>query len=603
MNRDYDESSRNDTLTKISSLKETIAGSSYSAPIDNTSVTGDLSWIWNMARNSADSASDSVNKVKEKIELLNTNLVRFYGHVDEVSFEIFRSAMHLSSTLSGALKSMEQLESLLNKSESVNDLTALSVLNVFEPLKNTRKVYAYETIMALVRPGGYEDKATRDAVTTMLHKNGIKDITTGDLSNFCLIYDHLIKNHDHEWIVDRLESIFTSHYFDDIALTGRYSSKDQVLCLEAFDAWLGNAEFTEDDRFRLLVKNLTDEHGALDPIVLGSFKEMLVAKNIAATDNQIRGYLNVISRMKTMGFSEDFIYNNTSAIFGYPSLAGIYAAGQHDGAGQTRLINEAVDKVVCDRLTQLHSNNTYNDDFIQAFKANTTSSKRLEFLFYLENADKSGYDRNDMLIELAKTTLGIMEHDGKHNFFNYEYAHYGKQTAEWCANYATWIISQCGFLDGSLVKDVGPDNVIDPNGPAWAAVQNMHEDLYDAGHYSVKEDYDPKNGDLIMFSEPDDTDERFKKNYYHVGLVVGVDPDNKIVYTIEGNSSGDGADDTKGVRLQAYKFDYFKIDGYAKMGGNEQNLDHIKYILNQSTAVKENPAVTEEPNEEEAPSE
>lgn len=131
----------------------------------------------------------------------------------------------------------------------------------------------------------------------------------------------------------------------------------------------------------------------------------------------------------------------------------------------------------------------------------------------------------------------------------------------------------------------------------------MHEDLYDAGHYSVKEDYDPKNGDLIMFSEPDNTDERFKKNYYHVGLVVGVDPENEIVYTIEGNSSGDGADDTKGVRLQAYKFDYFKIDGYAKMGGNEQNLDHIKSILSKSTALKENPVVTQETNEEEAPSE
>ena len=603
MNRDYDESSRNDTLTKISSLKETIGSSSYSAPIDNTTVSGEISWIRDLARNSADSASDSVTRVKEKIELLNTNLVKFYGHVDQISFEIFRSACSISSTLSGALKSMEQLESLLNKSESVNDLTVVSVLNVFEPLKKVRKVYAYEIIRALVRPGGYEDEATREAVTILLHKNGITDVTTSDLSNFCCIYNHLIKTHDHEWIVDRLELIFLSHYFDDIALTGRYSGKDQAICMEMLDAELGKAEFTENDRFILLTKNLADDNGALDPIVLGSFKEMLATRNIIATDNQIRGYLSLVSRMKTMGFPEDFIYNNTSTIFGYPRLAGIYAAGQHDGAGQTRLINEAVDLMVTARITELHSNNCYNDEFVKAFVANTTASKRLSLLRFIENADKSGYDKNDMSIELAKATLGIMEHESRHNFFNQEYAHYDKQSVYWCANYATWIISQCGFLDGSLVEGVSPENAIDPNGPAWAAVQNMHKFMYNAGHYSVKEDYDPQNGDLIMFSEPDDSDPVFHKNYYHVGIVAGVDPEHEIVYTIEGNSSGDGADDTKGVRLQAYKFDYFKIDGYAKMGGNEQNLDHIKYILNQSTAVKENPAVTEEPNEEEAPSE
>ena len=603
MNRDYDESSRNEALDNIGSLKDTINGSSYSAPIDNTSVSGELAWLVNLARISADAASDTANEINEKLGSVKTDLAKFYEHVDEVSLEIFRSASSISSTLSGALKSMEQLETLLNKSESVNDLTAVSVLNVFEPLKKIKKTYVYEITKALVRPGGYEDQATREAFLTILHKSGIKDITTSDLSNFCCIYNHLIKTHDHEWIVDRLELIFLSHYFDDIALTGRYSGKDQAICMEMLDAELGKSEFTENDRFILLAKNLTDDNGALDPIVLGSFKEMLCAKNIVATDNQVRGYLSLISRMKTLGFPEDFIYSNTSTIFGYPSLAGIYAAGQHDGAGQTRLINEAVDLMVTARIAELHSNNCYNDEFVKAFVANTTASKRLSLLRFIENADKSGYDKNDMSIELAKATLGIMEHESRHNFFNQEYAHYGKQSVYWCANYATWIISQCGFLDGSLVEGVSPENAIDPNGPAWAAVQNMHKFMYNAGHYSVKEDYDPQNGDLIMFSEPDDSDPDFHKNYYHVGIVAGVDTEHEIVYTIEGNSSGDGADDTKGVRLQAYKFDYFKIDGYAKMGGNEQNLDHIKYILNQSTAVKENPAVTEEPNEEEAPSE
>lgn len=604
MNRDYDESSRNDTLTTIAALKDSIGTSSYSAPIDNTSVTGDLSCLMDLVRISADSASYSADKVREKLETLSTNLNRFYLGVDRVSLEIYRSAGNISSTLSGALKSMQQLETLLNTANDVNDITAVSIFGAFEPLKQTEKVYAYELTKALVAPGGYDDKATRDAYLLLLRKRGLTNLTVSDISNFCCIYKYLAKIHDNEWIVDRLELIFTSHYFNDIAVTGRYSSKDQDICLKMLEAELCKSEFSEMSKFYLLADNLNDGKGGLDPVVLGSFKEALCSRGISATDNDIRGYLSLISRMRSLGYTDEFIYESTSSIFGFSSLAGIYESGRHDGAGQTRLINEVIDKIICDRLTQRSSGNVYNDDFMRAIMSNTNPAKRKELLFFLESTDKSGYNKNDMVIELAKATLGIMEHDGRKNFFNQEYAHFGKEGVYWCANYTTWIIGQCGFLDGSLVdaSKVSPDNAIDPNGPAWAAVNNMHSWLDKAHRYSEKEGYTPANGDLIMFSEPDPEDDEYHKNYYHVGIVAGVDKENNIVYTIEGNASGDGADTAKGVRLKAYKFDYNSIDGYVKMGGTEQNTSHIDNIMNKCTAVAENPIEehTEEESEDEA---
>ena len=117
---------------------------------------------------------------------------------------------------------------------------------------------------------------------------------------------------------------------------------------------------------------------------------------------------------------------------------------------------------------------------------------------------------------------------------------------EWCAIFSGWVLKQGGYI----LSEIG----YSANVGIWC------DNLMSKGKFSVKENYTPVMGDLIIFGRAN-----FRS---HIGIVVGVE--NGYVTTIEGNavvpSSYSGSwKENSYVTKREYKLDSSYIYGYGKM--------------------------------------
>lgn len=65
-------------------------------------------------------------------------------------------------------------------------------------------------------------------------------------------------------------------------------------------------------------------------------------------------------------------------------------------------------------------------------------------------------------------------------------------------------------------------------------------------------EYTPNSGDTVFF--------RFSESGYHVGIVLFADPNSDYIYTVEGNTSGDGSSSEVSIKCRS-KNDVF---GYGR---------------------------------------
>lgn len=101
---------------------------------------------------------------------------------------------------------------------------------------------------------------------------------------------------------------------------------------------------------------------------------------------------------------------------------------------------------------------------------------------------------------------------------------------EWCASFVSYCANECGFIDSGLF-------------PKSASVSAYMEFYQNKGLYQEKGNYNPKEGDLIIF----------KNGMSHIGVVQYVEG-NQVV-TIEGNTSDM-------IHARSYPLDYYGISGY-----------------------------------------
>ena len=152
---------------------------------------------------------------------------------------------------------------------------------------------------------------------------------------------------------------------------------------------------------------------------------------------------------------------------------------------------------------------------------------------------------------------GLNEHGTKesgNNITHYNNWYYRKEVSgdsyPWCSVFVLWVGNEAGILDGTIMPTL--DTARTKYYEGSLTLRSWYEDK--GKLYSQTSGYEPKKGDLF-----------FKKRTSggHVGIVVAYDPENKLVYTIEGN-----ADD--GVNAYVGKIDTSKFDrGFGVNGGTQ----------------------------------
>ena len=592
MTRYYDSEYVQALRQQISSIRQDINPNSYGINYYGILSNSESSYAKTCADNAAASASSRAIELRDKLQTLGDKITNYYNSVDGVSEEIYSSALNLSSVLSEALKTMTEVESMLTNSTDLNDLTPCSVSTVFDKINKAKVKYAAEYVKALQRNSN--DETAASWLKDYLHGNGLKEVTDDDLHNFLVICDHLARQgHTIEWITDRMEMIIASPWFDDIELTGRYSGTDQALCLKYLEEYISQKS-VECCKYNLLVDGLRGENGTLDQKVLGSYRRFVSKMGVnTLSEEYIRGYLQTMDSFKKAGISDELLYENAVSFYANNNFQMIYYVGTKHGASQTAAINSIINDFVKDSFTkQLEMDNEISKRFIDVMYSNTTLNERMEILNYLDRVDRGEVipvdKKIDFTLKFARRFLGYEDEvpwtyfDKYGNEKDYQRSYFGelyradngdsKQGAAWCAMFVCWMISKGGFLDGSILEEITPENAV-PNFE-FAGVPKYREKFRNADHYDTAANYTPCNGDLILFREY----WKDSINIYHIGMVLGVDEENNKVYTIEGNAGGPQGSESEekhGIRIKSYDMDWERIGGYCKMGGTERNMRFI----------------------------
>lgn len=122
------------------------------------------------------------------------------------------------------------------------------------------------------------------------------------------------------------------------------------------------------------------------------------------------------------------------------------------------------------------------------------------------------------MVNTALAELGNNDGDGSHmKYENYSGLSSGDP---WCAAFVTWVAGQAGYID-TLIPRFTACYFPEPFSEKGATI-----------HYESDHNYNPVAGDLIFFDWGCDGSKD------HVGIVVSSDANN--VYTVEGNTSGEG---------------------------------------------------------------
>ena len=177
---------------------------------------------------------------------------------------------------------------------------------------------------------------------------------------------------------------------------------------------------------------------------------------------------------------------------------------------------------------------------------------------------------NDYIENLRKYN-GYTEKGKDNTIFG---AHYGMQGQYWCDMYVDYVMED----------SFGRRNAQKMLGGFSAGTELSKANYQKIGNWHDAKDYVPQKGDQIFFLNPTKDKSR---TVNHTGVVIDVDLEKGIVYTIEGNTSakpGDGNGTT--VREKQYPLDKNTIKGY---GTPDWDIEIDKRIqeINKSSTVNE----------------
>ncbi|HHX2531558.1 TPA: CHAP domain-containing protein [Neisseria subflava] len=179
---------------------------------------------------------------------------------------------------------------------------------------------------------------------------------------------------------------------------------------------------------------------------------------------------------------------------------------------------------------------------------------------------------NDYIENLRKYN-GYTEKGKDNTIFG---AHYGMQGKYWCDMYVDYVMED-SFGRRNAQKMLG----------GFSAGTELSKDNYQKiGNWHDAKDYVPQKGDQIFFLNPTKDKSR---TVNHTGVVIDVDLEKGIVYTIEGNTSAKPGDSNgTTVREKQYPLDKNTIKGYGTPDWNIEVDKRIQEIeINKSSTVNE----------------
>ncbi len=168
----------------------------------------------------------------------------------------------------------------------------------------------------------------------------------------------------------------------------------------------------------------------------------------------------------------------------------------------------------------------------------------LYFLFvvailFLSNSSEQERAEGTSIVEVAKREL----EDSSNNIGGLKYKNWYGINGDWCAMFVSYCANECGYIDAGIM-------------PKQAAVRYMAAWYQDNSQWMSKESgYEPKPGDIIFF----------QNGMSHVGIVIAYDTENKMIYTIEGNTGKSNTNPYHAgsqVKEKHYPLTYKKISGY-----------------------------------------
>lgn len=170
---------------------------------------------------------------------------------------------------------------------------------------------------------------------------------------------------------------------------------------------------------------------------------------------------------------------------------------------------------------------------------------------------RKGQTMAEHLADVARSQVGykesefnfIVDDEGKKQGYSVYGGWYGLPYEEWCAMFASFCLKYAGISAGDVPRE--------SNCNRWKdALWTMYIDDED--------EYLPRVGDLIFFHHDRvSTDPNFPN---HVGIVVDVNREQGLVYTVEGNAG-------KAVREKVYSMDDETIVGYVNIAAATAYMD------------------------------
>lgn len=154
--------------------------------------------------------------------------------------------------------------------------------------------------------------------------------------------------------------------------------------------------------------------------------------------------------------------------------------------------------------------------------------------------------------------------------------HYGMQGQYWCDMYVDYVMEE----------SFGKQNAKKMLGGFSAGTELSKANYQKIGNWHDAKDYIPQKGDQIFFLNS--TKDK-KRTVNHTGVVIDVDLEKGIVYTIEGNTSAKPGDSNgTTVREKQYPLDKNTIKGYGTPDWNIEVDKRIQEIeINKSSTVNE----------------
>ena len=138
---------------------------------------------------------------------------------------------------------------------------------------------------------------------------------------------------------------------------------------------------------------------------------------------------------------------------------------------------------------------------------------------------------------------------------------YGDNGVPWCAIYVSWCANEVGILNNEGIA--GKDGKPIPKFESCKEGKELYEEA--RKYHKLDSGYEPKKGDLFIHINRDE-DGNLKESG-HTGIIVCYDRENKIVYSVEGNS--DDRVSVKKTQIDYSVMGYKYFDGFCSNGGTD----------------------------------